>query len=232
MNSIEPKSPSDLPRTLEPEGMDSEQEVREYKQMDHGGVNAAFVSDLIAAGPVGPKVIDIGCGTAEIPVLLCSQVPDIEVLGIDSSVEMLEAARIEIELGGMLGRIQLEHADCKELKGFDDGIADTVISNTVLHHIAEPRQILTQALRILSPGGRLFLRDLFRPDSAASVEALVDRHGAGESEFARQLLRQSLHAALTVEEMVDMVAEFRIPAEAVRVTSDRHWTLDWTSDSH
>ncbi|QDV84253.1 8-demethylnovobiocic acid C(8)-methyltransferase [Stieleria magnilauensis] len=227
MNTPQQPGRPSLVRTLEPEPMDDESEVQEYQQMDHEGVNGAFVDDLIGGGTVGPKVVDLGCGTAAIPVLLCQRLSEIEVLGVDCSVEMLEAARIEIELGSVTGRVFLEHADCKVLDGFQDDAADTVISNTMLHHVAEPERVIAQAIRILAPGGRLFLRDLARPASEAEVEGLVDLHAAGESDYGRQLLRQSLHAALTVDEAVDILAGFGVPSEAVRMTSDRHWTVDW-----
>ena len=57
-----------LPRTLEPESMDTAQEAEEYESMDHSAVNDIFVDDLIAGGSVGPQVIDLGCGPAAIPI--------------------------------------------------------------------------------------------------------------------------------------------------------------------
>jgi ubiquinone/menaquinone biosynthesis C-methylase UbiE len=218
-----------IPRTLEPETMDDREEVREYRQMDHGLVNQKFVEDLVAGGPVGPKVMDLGCGTAEIPILLCQTRDEIEMLGVDASIEMLEAARLEIDVAGMLGRIHLEHADCKTLEGFAGATADTVISNTVLHHLSEPKLLIEQALRVLAPGGRIFCRDLIRPADAGAVEALVEQHAGSESAFAQQLLRQSLHAALTLKEMRSLVADLGIQENSVEMTSDRHWTLDWTT---
>ena len=228
MNTALNEGNGPLQRTLEPEVMDDEREVREYQAMDHSTVNQAFVVDLISGGQVGPKVVDLGCGTALIPVILCEKRSDVEVLAVDCAVEMLEAARLEIELSSMLGRIHLEQSDCKELSGFADAMADTVISNTVLHHIADPQRFLIQAVRITAPGGRLFIRDLVRPASESEVEQLVDLHAATETDYARQLLRQSLHAALTLAEIRALLNDLNIPASAVQMTSDRHWTLDHT----
>ncbi|MCD0463426.1 class I SAM-dependent methyltransferase [Roseiconus lacunae] len=225
------QSESKLQRTLEPEAMDAAEEVREYEKMNHEAVNNAFVDDLKAGGPVGPKVMDLGCGTGEIAILLCQRLEDVQVMGVDLSVEMLEAARIEIELGGVQGRVFLEHADCKSLDHFEPGSSDTVISNTVLHHIADPEPFLRCAVHVLAPGGRLFLRDLVRPADEASVEALVALHGEGETEYAQQLLRQSLHAALTIAEIQELAQPLGIPASAINATSDRHWTIDWVKPS-
>ena len=218
---------SELPRTLEPETMDDAVEVQEYGNMDHSAVNGRFVQDLLQAGLPDVRVIDLGCGNAAIPVLLCQQSADVEAIGVDASIEMLEAARLEIEFGGVQGRISLAHGDCKTMEDFEDAMADVVTSNTVLHHVAEPEQMLEQAVRVLAVGGRLFIRDLCRPQNEDAVEALVKEHAGGESEFAQQLLRQSLHAALTLGEIRNLVAELNIPADAVQMTSDRHWTINW-----
>ncbi len=222
-----------ISRTLEPECMSERTEALAYGDMCLDAVNEAFVEDLlshgtsIGGGPVGVWVIDLGCGPCDIPVKLCERAPAVKVLAIDSSVEMLELAKRQIDFGGMIDRISLAHDDVKILDMYADEMADTVISNTLLHHLAEPEQGLRTAVRLLKLGGRLFIRDLVRPSSVDEVEELVRLHTEGEPEIAKQLLRQSLHAALTLEEVREMAAEFGIAPNCVQMTSDRHWTLDW-----
>ena len=216
-----------LPRTLEPESMDTAQEASEYEAMDHSAVNDLFVSDLIAGGEVGNQVIDLGCGPAAIPILLAQRLPDIQVMAIDSAIEMLEVAKREIDFGGVLDRVILQHADAKTLEGFADEMADTVISNSLLHHLKDPEPALASAQRLLRRGGRLFFRDLARPDCQESVESLVQQYTGTESEFAQQLFRQSLHAALTIDEIQALAGGLGISPQQVQMTSDRHWTIDW-----
>ncbi len=222
-----------ISRTLEPESMSERAEALAYDDMCLDKVNDAFVSDLLAQGKsvdgsrVGVWVIDLGCGPCDIPVKLCERASAVKVLAIDSSVEMLELAKRRIDLGGMIDRISLAHDDVKVLDVYADEMADTVISNTLLHHLAEPHQGLQTAVRLLKFGGRLFIRDLVRPNSVDEIEALVMLHAGGESEVAKQLLRQSLHASLTLDEVRAMAAEFGIAPNCVQMTSDRHWTLDW-----
>lgn len=222
---------SNLPRTLEPESMETNEEAREYREMDHSVVNQVFVDDLMTGGPIGPRVLDLGSGPAHIPVLLCQSNDDVEVMAVDSSVEMLELARIEIELGGVADRIQLEHADAKTLEGFEAGSADTVISNSLLHHLENPGTALASAIRMLCDGGRLFVRDLMRPADGAILESLVEQYTRDESPFAQQLFRQSLHAALTLGEIRQLAGGFGIPSRDVQMSSDRHWTIDWTKQA-
>lgn len=216
-----------LPRTLEPESMDTAQEAEEYESMDHSAVNEIFVDDLIGGGSVGPQVIDLGCGPAAIPVLLAQRLPELQVMGIDSAVEMLDVAKREIDFGGVMERVFLQHADAKTLQDFDDEMADTVISNSLVHHLADPKPALLNAIRMLRHGGRVFFRDLARPESADTVESLVQQYAGEETEFAKQLFRQSLHAALTIEEIRELTGGLGISPEQVQMTSDRHWTIDW-----
>ena len=220
-----------LPRTLEPESMDSTEEVREYAEMDHSEVNRRFLDDFVAGGPIGERVVDLGCGPAAIAIELCQRDPQVQVMGIDASVAMLEQARLEVGFHGLYERITLEHADAKGLAGFADEMADSVISNSLLHHLAEPGPALATAVRILASGGRLFFRDLLRPDTDEAAEDLVSTYAGEETEFAQQLLRQSLHAALTIDEMGRLCGGLGIPASHVQMTSDRHWTLDWQKPS-
>ena len=64
-----------LERVLEPEVMDTPEEAVDYDSMDHGTVNRVFVDDFLAAEPAARsatlRVIDIGTGTAQIPIELC-----------------------------------------------------------------------------------------------------------------------------------------------------------------
>jgi ubiquinone/menaquinone biosynthesis C-methylase UbiE len=208
--------------------MDTLHEVLEYESMDHREVNQRFVDDLLGGGPVGRRVIDLGCGPAAIAIELCERAEEVEVMGIDSSIEMLELAKREIDFAGMLDRIFLEHADVKSMDDFDHALADTVVSNSLLHHLAEPAVALRTAIRLVRPGGRIFFRDLFRPPATDDVERLVETHCKQESEFAQQLFRQSLRAALTLEEIRQVCRGLGFHDDDVQMTSDRHWTIDWT----
>ena len=154
-------------------------------------------------------------------------------MAVDAEVEMLEIAKREIDIAGLLDQITLQHADVRHMDDFDAGMADTVISNSLLHHLDQPREGLATAIRLVRPGGRLFVRDLCRPGSQEEVEGLVATYAKGETDNAQQLLRQSLHAALTLEEIQEITDTFLgeglgISREHVQMTSDRHWTIDWT----
>lgn len=228
-----------LPRTLEPEVMDAAQEAADYDSMDHSEVNRVFVDDLLAfvsgADAFGMtakrdvneealRVLDVGTGTALIPIELGRRDAGLHVTAIDLAEEMLAIGRRNVAAAKLADVIDLEKVDAKQLP-YADGTFDVVMSNSIVHHIPEPRGSLEEMVRVLSPGGVLFVRDLMRPETSAEVERLVQIYAGQENERQQQLFRQSLHAALTVEEVAALLAEVGLPGDWVRASSDRHWTI-------
>jgi ubiquinone/menaquinone biosynthesis C-methylase UbiE len=223
-----------LPRTPEPEVMDTEEEARDYDAMDHGEVNASFCADLLAIQPRPGRVLDAGTGTALIAIELCRRAPQTSVEAIDLASHMLARAERNVQNAGVGGRVRLARMDAKAT-AWSAAAFDTVVSNSLVHHIPEPRALYAEMWRLVRQGGVLFVRDLARPEDAAHLESLAARYAplpdeetsAAGAMRARQraLLVASLHAALTVDEVRTIVVPLGIPDDAVRMTSDRHWTL-------
>lgn len=213
-----------LDRVLEPEVMEDRDEAIEYNEMDHGEVNRNFVTDLLAAGPLGTDCLDLGTGTALIPIELCKRDAEVRVMAADASTAMLELARYQLEVNNLITRIQLHRGDAKRLV-FEASFFDTVMSNSLVHHLPSHETFLSEALRVLRPNGLLFIRDLCRPESQEQLDDLVETYAANESEHSRQMLRQSLHAALSLTEIRDLAGQVGLAADCVAMTSDRHWTL-------
>jgi SAM-dependent methyltransferase len=234
-----------LPRTLEPEVMDTAEEAADYDAMDHSTVNCAFVDDFLlewnaprdahSAGiPVEQgltaRVLDVGTGTALIPIELAQRDFACHITAIDLAEEMLKLAVQNIARAGLDLVITAELVDAKGLP-YPDAAFDAVISNSIMHHIPRPRDTLAEMLRVLHPGGVLFVRDLLRPETDTDVEHLVRTYAGNESPRQQQLFRQSLHAALTVAEVQALLIGLGRPPSWVRPTSDRHWTIVATTGS-
>lgn len=220
-----------LERVLEPEVMNTPDEARDYDQMDHSEVNRRFVDDFLAfsgwpAIPDGGQVLDSGTGTAQIPIVLADRIAGGTIVAVDLADEMLKMARANVAAAGHLERIQLVLADGKSLP-FADGTFAAVISNSIIHHIPEPRVALAEMVRVLRPRGVLFIRDLCRPVDQEEWARLVQLYAGAANPHQRQMFADSLHAALTVAEIQQLVSAWGIPTSAVTMTSDRHWTLAW-----
>jgi ubiquinone/menaquinone biosynthesis C-methylase UbiE len=228
-----------LYRVLEPEVMATAAEAIDYDAMDHSAVNRLFVTDFLfgaldaglridAAAPPGEKdkaveILDLGTGTAQIPIELCRRAPGARVTAVDLAAEMLQVAKINVRSADLADRIRLERIDAKRLP-YRDGQFDAVISNSIVHHIPEPRGALAEAVRVVRGGGLVFIRDLLRPPDDGSVRRLVETYAAGCNEHQRKMFDDSLRAALNLDEVRALVADLGFAPESVQATSDRHWT--------
>jgi ubiquinone/menaquinone biosynthesis C-methylase UbiE len=212
-----------LPRVLEPEVMDSPEEARDYDAMDHTGVNRVFVADFLAVWDGRGPVLDVGTGTAQIPLELCRQNPAARVLAVDLAEHMLAVARANVRQAGLEDRVEVRRCDAKGLP-FTDSAFGAVISNSIVHHIPEPATVLAEMVRVAAPGARLFLRDLLRPADEAQLGYLVHAYAGLANAHQRKMFADSLSAALTLEEIRDLVAALGFARDEVRQTTDRHWT--------
>ncbi len=212
-----------LKRVLEPEVMDSYDEARDYNGMDHSEVNRRFVDDLLAAGTIAGEVLDLGTGTALIPLELCKRHDQCRVMAVDLAVHMLDVARYNVEVAGLIERIMLDRIDAKDLPYADDRFP-VVMCNSIIHHIPEPFVTLVESVRVAAPGGLLFFRDLLRPADDATVNHLVKTYAGNENAHSRQMFDDSLRAALSLDEIRAMIEQLGYPATSVTATSDRHWT--------
>lgn len=219
---------SDLGRVPEEEMMDTADEAEGYDAMDHNVVNARFVADFLAehGSSRGGKYLDVGTGTALIPIVLAATDRRANILGIDGAAHMLEVGRRNVDSFRLTTRIELRQCDAKALP-FDDGTFEAVVSNSIVHHIPEPARVFSEMIRMVAPGGTLFVRDLVRPTDESRLSSIVRRYAGDAPEIARRLFDESLRAALTVSEIQAIVAPMGLPESCVGMTSDRHWTLVW-----
>jgi ubiquinone/menaquinone biosynthesis C-methylase UbiE len=212
-----------MKRILEPEAMDTAEEAEGYDSMDHTAANASFVERLFELGASG-HMLDIGTGPAHMPIMICEQHPDVRILGIDLAHHMLKVAATNVEARCLGERIELRHGDAKEL-GLEANSFDTVYSNTILHHIPDPRPFLSEAARLVKSGGVLLIRDLFRPESKERIEELVELYAGDCNEYQRGLFGASLNAAFTPTELREIANESGLEAAELVVDTDRHMSL-------
>ena len=109
---------------------------------------------------------DLGCGSGHLSALLAPFVR--RVIGVDASESMLERAR-ERSVG--LSSVELRRGELESLP-IGSNELDAAILSLVLHHSAEPRQVLAEAHRVLRPGGRLLLVDLAPHDETEFRERM------------------------------------------------------------
>jgi ubiquinone/menaquinone biosynthesis C-methylase UbiE len=136
---------------------------------------------------------------------------------------MLDLARCNAEVAGVRHRILFDRADAKALP-YDNDRFDAVVSNSIVHHIPEPLAVLKEGWRVLRRGGLMFVRDLLRPADEEQLQHLVATYAGDATDHQRQLFAHSLRAALTLDEVRELVGQLPCEPAGVTQTSDRHWT--------
>ena len=101
---------------------------------------------------------DLGCGTGEVAASLAPFVK--HVIAVDRSPDMLRAARRRFR---DLGNVDVRRGELEALP-IQDGELDAATLLLVLHHLPDPLQALTEAARVLKPGGRLLICDMLPHD--------------------------------------------------------------------
>ncbi|WP_447977435.1 class I SAM-dependent methyltransferase [Candidatus Nitrospira bockiana] len=212
-------------RELEPEVMDDPEQAAAYAAADFSHENQAFVDYFLAAYPdfTAGHVLDLGCGPADIPIRLARALPGCRVTGIDASPPMVRLAERAVEEAELADRITVQ---CQRVQSLClPEPADAVISNSLLHHLANPLQFWYAVKRWTKPGGLVLIMDLIRPDSPEAAQAIVDRYAAGEPAILRRDFFNSLRAAFTEDEVAGQLAEMNLTRLLVDVLDDRHWIV-------
>lgn len=109
---------------------------------------------LLGLLPSSWAIGDLGCGTGALVSRLAPFVS--RVIGVDASAEMLMAARERV---AGLRNVELRSGSLEALP-IDSASLDAVTLMLVLHHVPAPAEALTEAARVLKPGGRLLLVDM------------------------------------------------------------------------
>jgi ubiquinone/menaquinone biosynthesis C-methylase UbiE len=102
-------------------------------------------------------VLEIGAGSGAMAAELLATYPDVDLTVTDVDNEMVEAASARLLPFG--DRVTARLADATALP-FPDGAFDAVLSWVMLHHTLEWENALTEAIRVLRPGGQLVGYDL------------------------------------------------------------------------
>jgi ubiquinone/menaquinone biosynthesis C-methylase UbiE len=101
---------------------------------------------------------DLGCGTGQVAEALAPFVS--RVVAVDASADMLEAARLRLR---DVRNVEFRRGGLEHLP-LSDASLDAACMVLVLHHVAEPTRVLSEAARVVKPGGRVLVADMLPHD--------------------------------------------------------------------
>ncbi len=151
------------------------------------GVYRRLAADVAASTPDGATVLDIGTGPGVLLAELATSRPDLTLIGVDLSADMISAAARNLVPFG--ARASVEQADVAELP-FADASVDVVVSSLSLHHWDRPREAIGELRRVLRAGGQLRIYDFpFAPFDVIESESRDQSLFSGPSERTRLAVR-------------------------------------------
>jgi ubiquinone/menaquinone biosynthesis C-methylase UbiE/DNA-binding HxlR family transcriptional regulator len=132
-------------------------------------VEAAILDALDTSRPLG-RLLDVGTGTGRMVQLLAERAE--RAVGLDSSHSMLSVARANLERAGV-DNWELRQGDVHS-PPLDPGSFDLVVIHQVLHYLEDPARAVSEAARLVAPGGRLLVVD-FAPHHHDFLRAAAHR---------------------------------------------------------
>jgi len=176
--------------------------------------------------PAGLRVADVGTGTG----ILASELAHlgVDVIGIDSSNAMLEAARgkladAEATAGAPRGQIEFRRGEADDMPIGSDEM-DAAFAHMVLHSVASPGDVVREMARVVKPGGRLVVVDFVSHTQQWMQQELgVVWMGFEQSEVERWFVEAGVEA-IEIERTESLgrdralpatfIASARLPADA------------------
>ena len=124
---------------------------------------------------LGQDLLDVGCGTGTLTLLIKQTQPKATVYGIDVDPQVLDIARRKAEQARKTIVLQRGTATCLP---YPDESFDRVFTSLMLHHLTrqDKQRALAEAFRVLKPGGELHVVDFCKPhDSVMWLISLIVR---------------------------------------------------------
>jgi ubiquinone/menaquinone biosynthesis C-methylase UbiE len=146
------------------------------------------------------------------------------LIGVDGSQAMIALAVKRISEQGLHNTIHFIQGDAKKINFFSNSL-DVVISNSLVHHLLDPRPFWEEIRRVCKTGGIVLIRDLSRPSTVEASRGIVEKYSGTEPQLLKDLFFHSLKASFTVAEIREHLAQAGLHGLEVTMCSDRHWEV-------
>ncbi len=217
-------------RQPEPELMDEPAQARAYADADFSEPNQLFLDSFAARFPgfTAGLVVDLGCGPADIPIRFARHYPGAELVAVDGAPAMLALARRAISRSGVANQIRTVawRLGQQPVPGSLARRGSAVISNSLLHHLAEPATLWRAIWDCGAGDAVVAVMDLLRPPSRARARQLVATYADGAPPVLQRDFYNSLLAAYSLQEVRGQLKAADLNHFDVASISDRHW-LAW-----
>jgi len=209
-----------MKRTPEPELMNTPEQAAAYAGNDLDNAYWLFMQcfrKYFAGLEPNEAILDLGCGPAAIALRLARLFPNCEIHGVDGAPHMLARAQAAVQQAGLKKQIHLYQGILPEKLPLPQNAYPVVISNSFLHHLADPMVLWNAIDAYGRPGAAILIIDLVRPQTESEARRWVDRYLPEAPAILREDMLLSLHAAFTLDEIAAQLREAQL-ADSLSLT--------------
>lgn len=124
--------------------------------------------------PDSGSVLDVGAGGGQLALDIAARRPKVRVTGLDLSPDQVERATERARAAGLGARVSFVQGSALELP-FEDASFDLVVSVASIKHWPDQRKGLSECVRVMAPGGRLFVFEADRGCRLPDAKDFVSR---------------------------------------------------------
>jgi len=117
-----------------------------------------FCEEVLKAYPGKTRILDIGTGTGQLPIMLAQANESYQLTALDLSEKCLNVARSKAASAHVASRITFSQLDLSK-DAFNVEPFDLIISTCSMHHWQQPIETLKNARRLLKNSGQIWILD-------------------------------------------------------------------------
>ena len=227
-----------MERTVEPELMESPEQVISYAEADFSEGENNLINQinyyLIKNNLNFNKqelIVDLGCGPGNISEKLSIEWPNANVIGIDGSKEMIRIAELNKKKSSNFSRLKNLHyicADIKDLIASDISLEKNIsllVSNSLIHHITYLEEFFNCIKRLSSNLTINFHKDLKRPNNEKLALKLKEKCAEKYNEILTKDYYASLKASYTSKEIKNYIFKNKLFSLEVFEEGDQYLVI-------
>ena len=227
-----------MERTVEPELMESENQVSSYAMADFSEGENNFINQInyyLIKNNINLNkqelIVDLGCGPGNISEKLSLKWPNATVVGIDGSKEMIRIAELNKNKSSnrnLLKNLRYICADIKNIKVSEINLKKNItllVSNSLIHHITYLGDFFNCIERLSSNQTINFHKDLKRPDNEKLALELKEKCSEKYNEILTNDYYASLKASYNLKELKTFIFENKLFSLEVFEEGDQYLVI-------
>jgi len=212
-----------MDREPEPELMNKKSQVKAYCAADFSiGENnlIKFISNYLKINNINLSrndlIVDLGCGPGNISEKLSERWPDVNVLGIDGSQEMIREAESRVFKNKIVDKYRNLNYLCSDIRKissdeiFSRKKITLLVSNSLIHHIIDIDNFFKFIINLSNKKTINFHKDLIRPKDEETALKLKDKCAQKYNSILTNDYYASLKASYRKNEVQEKILELNL----------------------